>query len=242
LQYLNYPIQRDGLTIRLPGRQPFIAKPIQIPGDFSSAAFFIVAATIVPDSQIVIKNVGVNPTRTGLLDVLLEMGADIQLTNQRQYGLEPVADIEVKASPLIGIADLPIAAVNKMMDEFPIFFVACASAFCSTKIQGLAELRVKESDRLGVMSEALTKLGVDNNYWDDWIWIDGKGKKYSLQHGLFSGGKVATEGDHRIAMSLSVAGLLCQDPLIIEDCSNVGTSFPSFIECARKLNMAIETT
>jgi 3-phosphoshikimate 1-carboxyvinyltransferase len=239
LQYLEYPIAIDGLTIRIQGRKPFNAKPIAIPADISSAAFFIVAATIIPGSHIVIKNVGVNPTRTGLIDVLQEMGASIRLTNPRYFGVEPVADIEVHASQLHGI-DVPATIANRMMDEFPILFVAAAAAVGETKISGLAELRVKESDRLQVMSDQLFQLGVENIILpDNEFYITGKGVENYSKSVPFHGGKVTTGGDHRIAMSLAVAGLLCDSSLTIEDCANVATSFPNFIECAKTIGMNI---
>ncbi len=196
---------------------------IEVPGDFSSAAFFLVAASVLPGSDLLIENVGINPRRTGLFDTLLDMGADIALLDPRQSGAEPVADLRVRHAPLRGV-DVPPARVPDMIDEFPALFVAAVMASGTTRIAGAEELRVKESDRIAVMVRALSALGANIIERADGALIEGGA---SLR-----GGEVDSAGDHRIAMSMAVAAQLAQAPVTITDCANVGTSFPGFTALA----------
>jgi 3-phosphoshikimate 1-carboxyvinyltransferase len=200
-----------------------------VPADFSSAAFFLVAATLVPGSDLLLRDVGMNPRRTGLLHALRAMGADIAETNPRKLGGEPVADLRVRAAALHGI-DVPIELVPDMIDEFPILFVAAAAAYGTTRISGAAELRVKESDRIAVMASGLRALGARVAETADGAIIQG---------GSLVGAKVDSKGDHRCAMSFAVAGLLARDPVRIEDCANVATSFPGFADLANSCGFAL---
>ena len=221
-------VETDGegcRIISLTGEAELEPQKIKIPGDPSSAAFLVVAALIVPGSDIVIENVGINPTRTGLFEVLQNMGGDIQFRKKRTVGGEPVADIHVKHSPLAGI-DVPADIAPSMIDEFPILFIAAAMASGQTTTRGLHELRIKESDRLSQMAMRLNRLGGQLTEQDDGLVIEGSGGK-SLAGG---GAKpvIETALDHRIAMSFAVAGLMTKSGLAIDDISPVETSFPGF--------------
>ena len=197
---------------------------IDVPGDFSSAAFFLVAGCLAASDGLVIENVGINPTRTGLLDILRLMGADIRLHPRATKGAEPVADIELRQSALHGIR-VPEALVPLAIDEFPVLFIAAAAARGETVVTGAAELRVKESDRLAVMAAGLTAVGVENELATDGIRIEG-GQR-------LRGAQIDSHGDHRIAMAFAVASLRADAPIEIRDVENVGTSFPRFVETAR---------
>lgn len=206
------------------------AASVSVPGDFSSAAFFIVAACIGAREPFTIRGVGVNPTRTGLLEMLALMGADLRLINHRSCGAEPVADIEVRPANLRGIR-VPEHLVPLAIDEFPAFFVAAACAEGETVVTGAEELRVKESDRIAVMARGLAALGVRNEVLPDGLRIEG---------GPFGGGVVESLGDHRVAMSIAVASLRASAPIEIRDTANVATSFPGFAALARSVGLAIE--
>lgn len=197
---------------------------LEVPGDFSSSAFFLVAGSINPkqDAVLTITGVGVNPTRTGLLDILALMGADLRVVNHRSAGAEPVADIEVRPAQLQGI-HVPEHLVPLAIDEFPVLFVAAACAQGETIVTGAEELRVKESDRIAVMAEGLKALGVTCEVLPDGIRIQGRPEGQ-----VFSGGTVDSHGDHRIAMSFSIASLRAAAPIKILDVANVATSFPDF--------------
>ena len=195
---------------------------IVVPGDPSSAAFFIVAALIVPGSDVTIANVGLNPTRAGLIDVLRQMGGDIELLDPREVGGEPVADLRVRHSALTGI-DVDPEAAPSMIDEFPILFVAAALAQGRTTTTGLDELRVKESDRLAVMATGLKAIGARVTESEDGLVIDGSGGDL-----LPGGATIAGHLDHRICMSFAVAGLVTGSPVMIDDMAPVATSFPNF--------------
>jgi len=217
--------EQDGeRIIRIRGEADLTSQTIEVPGDPSSAAFFIVAALIVPGSELVIANVGLNPTRAGLIAVLRQMGGRIEELNPRTVGGEPVADLKVSHSPLRGIAVDPALAPS-MIDEFPILFVAAALAEGRTTTSGLEELRVKESDRLAVMAAALTAAGARVEEREDGLLIDGTGGA-PLPGG--TGSPVATHLDHRIAMSMAVAGLASKAGVEVDDTRPIATSFPNF--------------
>jgi len=200
-----------------------------VPGDFSSAAFFLVAATVTPGSHLTLRDVGLNARRTGLLAALRAMGADIQTTAARDVGGEPVADLVVRHAPLHGI-DVPVELVPDMIDEFPALFVAAAAARGRSTVRGAAELRVKESDRIAVMARGLRALGVRVEETPDGAVIEG---------GVAAGGEVHSAGDHRCAMSFAIAGLIAPAPVRIRDCANVATSFPGFVDLARHAGFAL---
>ena len=208
-------VARGGSATVLPAAQ-LEATRISVPGDFSSAAFFIVAACIGAREPFVIEGVGVNPTRTGLLEMLALMGADLRLVNHRSAGAEPVADIEVRPARLRGIR-VPERLVPLAIDEFPAFFIAAACADGETVVTGAEELRVKESDRIAVMARGLDALGVPNEVRADGLSIEG---------GPFGGGVVESHGDHRVAMSFAVASLRASAPIEIRDVANVGDVVP----------------
>ncbi|WP_423142172.1 3-phosphoshikimate 1-carboxyvinyltransferase [Parablastomonas sp. CN1-191] len=209
-------------AIYLTGEAELTGQDIVVPGDPSSAAFFIVAALLVPGSELTIENVGINPTRTGLVSVLRAMGGDIVEENVRDVGGEPVADLRVRHSALTGIAVDPAVAPS-MIDEFPVLFVAAALAAGTTTTRGLDELRVKESDRLAVMARALERVGARVTECEDGLVIEGTGGDP-----LPGGGPIATHLDHRIAMALAVAGLASRGGVRIDDMRPVATSFPTF--------------
>jgi len=211
-------------TIRIRGEAELQPQEIEVPGDPSSAAFFIVAALVVPGSELLIENVGLNPTRAGLIAVLRQMGGDITEVNPREVGGEPVADLLVRHSALKGIAVDP-AVVPSMVDEFPVLFVAAALAEGTTTCTGLEELRVKESDRITVMAEALTVAGARVRETEDGMVIEGTGGE-PLRGSANS--RVKTHLDHRIAMSMAVAGLASRDGVLVDDTRPIATSFPVF--------------
>jgi 3-phosphoshikimate 1-carboxyvinyltransferase len=208
---------------RLHGGQVLRATDVQVPADFSSAAFFIVAASLIPGSDLLIEQVGINPRRTGLLEALRVMGADIQLENRSEHGGEPVADLRVRHARLRG-AVIPEHVVPDMIDEFPALFIAAACAEGLTTVSGAAELRVKESDRIKSMADGLKALGA---------WIEERPDGALIEGGRLHGGRVDSRGDHRIAMSFAIAGQLAEGEVVIDDCANVATSFPGFVELAR---------
>lgn len=209
-----------GLAISVEGGTELQPMEWDIPGDFSSAAFFIVAATVIPDSSIILRRVGVNPTRTGALDILRNMGAQISLENEREIGGEPVADIVVAHSPLKGIA-VDSRLIVRAIDEFPILCVAAALAQGVTTITGATELRVKECDRIAAMRSELSKMSVAVEELKDGLIIEGIGR-------LHGGAKVHSYGDHRIAMSLAVASLTTKTETTLDDVDCINTSFPDF--------------
>ena len=222
-------VERAGATITLVGGQSLTGTAIEVPADFSSAAFFLVAGALSARQGLWLRNVGVNPTRTGLLTMLQLMGAQITVHARESAG-EPIADLEVHASALRGI-EVPEELVPLSIDEFPVFFIAAACAQGETVVRGASELRVKESDRLAVMAAGLKTLGVEHTLLPDGIRIrGGQG---------FDGGTVDSHGDHRIAMSFAVASLRARAPIRILDVANVATSFPGFVELARSIGLRI---
>jgi 3-phosphoshikimate 1-carboxyvinyltransferase len=214
---------------RLSGGHALHATDLAVPADFSSAAFFIVAATLVPGSELRLRNVGMNPRRTGLLQALRAMGADIAEENARSAGGEAVADLVVRYAPLHGI-EVPVELVADMIDEFPILFLAAACAEGTTAIRGAAELRVKESDRIAVMAAGLRQLGVAIDESPDGAMIEG---------GRLQGGNVDAQGDHRCAMAFAMAGAVAGGAITIRDCANVATSFPGFVTLAQACGLDV---
>ncbi len=235
LTAFGVPVQVDGPTVAVRGGATLRATSIDVPADISSAAFFLVAGAIARDADLMLRHVGTNPTRTGVIDILKLMGADLSLENPRTVGGEPVADLRVRSSSLHGI-DVPPELVPLAIDEFPALFVAAACARGRTVVTGAEELRVKESDRIAVMADGLRALGVDATPTPDGIVIEGRG---DAAH-AFSGGEVDSHGDHRPAMAFSVASLRAAAPIRIADTANVGTSFPNFVALAREAGIDVE--
>lgn len=226
----GYTVERDGATSSVSGGGKLTACKLEVPADISSSAFFLVGASIAEGSELLLPHVGINPTRTGVIDILKLMGADISIENQRDAGGEPVADLRVKSAKLKGIV-IPEHLVPLAIDEFPSIFVAAACAEGETILHGAEELRVKESDRIQVMADGLTALGIDNQVYDDGIRIQG---------GQLRGGEIQSHGDHRIAMSFAMAALRADGPIKIHDTANVATSFPGFAELARGAGVQLE--
>ena len=230
LTAFGYAVQRDGPKVCVEGGGRLSACRLEVPSDISSAAFFLVGASIAPDSDMLLEQVGVNPTRIGVLDILRKMGADIQVRNPRNAGGEPVADLRVRSADLKGIR-IPADQVPLTIDEFPALFIAAACAEGETLLTEAEELRVKESDRIQVMADGLAALGVKVEVRRDGILIRG---------GAYRGGTVDSRGDHRIAMSFAIAGLRARGPIEIRDCAHVNTSFPGFCERAAAAGLAIQ--
>ena len=229
LSGFSYPVKQQGSKVTITAEGKLTAADIDVPSDISSAAFFLVGASIAPGSDLLLKHVGINPTRTGVIDILRLMGANIEVLNERIVGGEPVADLHVVYSPLTGI-DIPEALVPLAIDEFPVLFVAAACAKGQTRLSGAEELRVKESDRIQVMADGLQILGVDAQPTHDGMVIQG---------GEIGGGTVTSHGDHRIAMAFSIAGLRANADITILDCANVNTSFPEFKDLVHRLGLAL---
>lgn len=227
----SYPLQKNEAehSVTLSGGHRLRATTIDVPGDISSAAFFMVAAAVSPGSSLTLRHVGVNPTRSGVITLLRAMGADLHLSNEKLIGGEPVADITISYRPLRGIR-IPAQQIPLAIDEFPVLFIAAACAGGETLLRGAEELRVKESDRIAVMAQGLTTLGIATETFDDGIRIVG---------GTLGGGEIDSHGDHRIAMAFSVAGLRASAPITIRNCANVATSFPGFTELARSVGIGI---
>nr|WP_033352188.1 bifunctional prephenate dehydrogenase/3-phosphoshikimate 1-carboxyvinyltransferase [Pseudomonas luteola] len=230
LQGFGYPVTVEGNVARVRSGSTLTANRIEVPADISSAAFFLVAGSIAENSELVLEHVGINPTRTGVIDILRLMGGDIALENQREVGGEPVADLRVRSATLKGV-EIPEALVPLAIDEFPVLFVAASCAQGRTVLRGAEELRVKESDRIQVMADGLKVLGVSATPTPDGIVIEG---------GSMGGGEVESHGDHRIAMAFSVASLRASAPIRIRDCANVATSFPGFLELAAKAGIRVK--
>lgn len=231
LAAFGWPVVFAPGEARLRGGHALCATDVDVPADFSSAAFFVVAATLVPGSDLRLEAVGMNPRRTGLLRVLRAMGADIEATASREQGGEPVADLRVRHAALRGI-EVPEAVVADMIDEFPVLFVAAACASGHTVIRGAAELRVKESDRLATMAAGLRALGIRIDETADGAVIEG---------GRIGGGSVDSHGDHRIAMSLAIAAQVADGEVRIGDVANVATSFPGFVPTAVAAGLALRS-
>jgi 3-phosphoshikimate 1-carboxyvinyltransferase len=230
LEAFGYPVRRAGSTACVQGGGRLTACRLDVPADISSAAFFLVGASIAPGSDLVLEHVGMNPTRIGVLNILRAMGADIEVLAPRSAGGEPVADLRVRSAPLKGIR-IPAEQVPLAIDEFPAIFIAAACADGETLLTGAEELRVKESDRIQVMADGLAVLGVAAEVRPDGILIRG---------GPYGGGSVDSRGDHRIAMSFAVAALRAGGAIEVCDCANVRTSFPGFAALAAGVGLAIK--
>jgi len=232
LEGFGYRVRRQGNKVCLSGGGKLKATDLEVPADISSAAFFLVGASIAGGSDLMLRHVGMNPTRDGVINILRLMGADIEVLNPRHVGGEPVADLRVRSARLKGIR-IPEDQVPLAIDEFPALFVAAACAEGETVLTGAEELRVKESDRIQVMADGLLALGVQAEPTPDGIVIQG---------GAISGGRVNAHGDHRIAMAFAMAGLRASGVVVIDDCANVNTSFPGFVELARGAGLDISAT
>ncbi|MBA2655091.1 MAG: 3-phosphoshikimate 1-carboxyvinyltransferase [Gammaproteobacteria bacterium] len=230
LEVFDYDIHISGPKIRVKGHGRLYPTYIEVPGDISSAAFFIVAATLVPRSHILLKNVGINPYRIGIINILRLMGGHISFENEDIVGGELVADIRVKSASLHGI-DIPLDQVPLAIDEFPVIFIAAACAQGVTILRGAEELHVKESDRIQVMAEGLQHIGIRVETHPDGMSIEG---------GKIVGGTVNSYGDHRVAMSFAIAGTVAENEIIVTNCENVPTSFPNFVELAKLAGIEIE--
>lgn len=222
----------DGLGITVAGRSPLVPCDVAVPADPSSAAFAIVAALVVPGSEVVVKDMMLNPSRTGLLDTLKEMGGELAVENERASGGETIGDIRVRSSRLTGV-DVPADRAPFMIDEYPVLAVAAAFADGATTMRGLGELRVKESDRLAAVAAGLAVNGVPHEAGPDWLRVDGRARS-------IGGGRVTTHLDHRIAMSFLVMGLAADRPVTVDDAAVMETSFPGFTQLMTGLGGTIE--
>ena len=229
LEYLGYPLVINNNEITIEGNGSLNAREIDIPSDISSAAFFIVAALITKGSDILLTNIGTNHLRTGIIDVLIEMGADIKLINNRLIANEPTSDIKVKYSKLSAI-NISGEIISRLIDELPILFIACATCDGISTIGDIKELRYKESDRILSMETGLKKSGIDVTSTENSISISG---------GSFNGGIIDSFGDHRVAMSFLIAGLVSKKPITVRDTENIDTSFPTFADILREQNIDI---
>jgi len=234
LKGFGYPVKVGGSTVTIQSGGKLTATNIDVPADISSAAFFMVAASIAPNSDITLEHVGLNPTRVGVINILKLMGANIEVLNKREVGGEPVADIRIQSAQLKGI-NIPEDQVPLAIDEFPAIFIAATCATGTTILTGAEELRVKESDRIQVMIDGLQVLGVDAKGTDDGAIIQGLGSQ-----AIIGGGEVISHGDHRIAMSFAIASLRASESIKILDCANVATSFPGFIELAQNCGIKVQ--
>jgi 3-phosphoshikimate 1-carboxyvinyltransferase len=235
LRTFGYAVRRDGATVGITGGGRLTAAPVAVPADISSAAFFLVGASIAEAGDLLLPAVGINPTRIGVINILRAMGADIEITKARDSGAEPVADLRVRSAKLRGI-EIPAEEVPLAIDEFPAIFIAAACADGETLLTGAEELRVKESDRIAVMADGLEQIGVRAEVLPDGIRIQGSAGR------RLRGGRVDSHGDHRIAMAFAMAGLRADASIEIRDCANVDTSFPGFASLASGAGLNVEET
>lgn len=229
LRGFGYTVDSENEVISLSGGGKLVGAQLDIPADISSAAFFLVAASISEGSDLTLEHVGINPTRAGVITILTLMGADIEVMNERTVGGEPVADLRVRSADLKGI-EIPEELVPLAIDEFPALLIAAACADGETVLSGAEELRVKESDRIASMAEGLTRLGIANEVMPDGIRVQG---------GQMTGGEIDTYHDHRIAMSFSIAALRANGDIIVNDCDHVATSFPNFASLSEGVGLRI---
>jgi 3-phosphoshikimate 1-carboxyvinyltransferase len=230
LRAFGVEVEASAGRAALRGGQALRGSDVEVPADISSATFFMLGAAIVPGSELLLTDVGINPTRIGVIEILRRMGAEIELLRPRQFGGEPVADLRVRGRPLHGIA-IDHQLVALAIDEFPAIFVAAACATGETLVTGAAELRVKETDRIQAMCDGLQALGISAVGQADGARICG---------GRMGGGTVDSQGDHRVAMSFAMAALRAEQPIRVLDCANVATSFPGFVELAQGAGLGIE--
>lgn len=230
INYLGGSIENTNNKITINPENKLISKDVDVPGDISSAMFIIVGCLISEKSEVIIKNVGLNSLRTGGIEILKLMGAEIEFSNLKNYGPEKVGDILVRSSKLKGI-EIPRKYIASAIDEFPILFIAAASASGKTILKNAEELKYKESNRLSVMSKGLLKCNINNSLYDDGIEITG---------GKISGATIDSYGDHRIAMAFAIAGLISKDPIIILNTENVSTSFPGFFSLIKDMGLKIQ--
>jgi len=233
LRGFGYDVTVEGNKVTLRSGGELTATEIDVPSDISSAAFFMVGACIMPGSDITLEHVGINPTRIGVINILRAMGGNIDVLNEREVGGEPVADIRIRSAQLKGI-HIPEDQVPLAIDEFPAIFIAAACAEGETVLTGAEELRVKESDRIQAMVDGLVTLGVNAVGTEDGAVIQGFGAE-----GKFGGGEIDSQHDHRIAMSFAMASLRGSAPIVIRDCANVATSFPSFVELSTNAGLEL---
>jgi 3-phosphoshikimate 1-carboxyvinyltransferase len=239
--YFGIPFHRDGCTVRIEGRAAgrWSGKTVVVPGDVSAAAFFLVGGTIVPDSDVTVRAVGMNPTRTGLLDILRQMGAQIEVLNPREEAGEPVADLRVRSAPLRGVTIGP-EQIPQTIDEFPILCVAAAVAEGETVVTGAEELRVKESDRIATMATELRAMGATIEERADGMVIQGLGRQGV--NGRLTGATCTSHGDHRVAMAVAIGALTAVQPTLIQDTACIETSFPAFDRTLAELLTGVENT
>ncbi len=230
LRAFGYPVALSGATARLRGGGRLRATELRVPADISSAAFFLVGASIAPDSEVLLSGIGVNPTRIGVVNILKRMGADVETLNERMAGDEPIADLRVRSSRLRGIK-IPEDQVPLAIDELPAVLIAAAFAEGETVLSSAEELRIKESDRIAAMATGLAAIGIKVRETSGGMIVQG---------GRSKGGVIESRGDHRIAMAFAMATLRAEGPITILDCKNVDTSFPGFAGLARGVGLGIE--
>lgn len=230
LKAFSYPVLLNGRTLTVNQKHVCRGTTIRVPGDISSAAFFIVAATLIPHADLWIRDVGINATRTGIIDILTHMGANIEIVNQRIWGEELVADLHIQHAPLRGI-EIPATCVPSAIDEFPAIFIAASCAIGTTILHGAEELRHKESDRVAAMVDGLRTLGISACTKESTVSIEG---------GILQGGVIDSRHDHRIAMAFAIAGAKATSPVTIRQSENIKTSFPNFVEAANSIQLHIQ--
>lgn len=240
LRAFGYEVKTEGNRISLVGGGKLVGTNIQVPSDISSAAFFMVGAAICKDSDVTLEAVGINPTRTGVIEILKQMGADITVLNERIAGGEPIADIRIRGTQTLKGIHIPEDQVPLAIDEFPALFVAASCAEGQTVLTGAAELRVKESDRIQVMADGLQAMGIQCEPTPDGIVIEGKGKTGNWDP-IFKGAEIQSHHDHRIAMSFSIAGLRASEAITIHGTETVATSFPTFTQLTNEAGFSIQT-
>lgn len=239
LRAFGYDVKTEGNKISLMGGGKLTATNIQVPSDISSAAFFMVAGAISENADITLEAVGINPTRTGVIEILKQMGADLTLENERIAGGEPIADIRIRGTRTLKGIHIPEDQVPLAIDEFPVLFVAAACAEGQTVLTGASELRVKESDRIQVMADGLQALGIDCTPTEDGMIINGKGKAGDWSP-IFGGAEIQSQHDHRIAMSFTIAGIRASENIVIHGTETVATSFPTFTQIAKDAGIHLE--